>query len=267
MTSARKIAANRLNSRKSCGPRSAAGKAIASRNALRHGLSAIIHHQPVSTTDMETFAIALCGNDEGPSLFAQATVIARNALVLRAISEQKLAVVERLREPTAIALARGDNSIELAEARLRKRDEDFNKCAAFRDKLLEKYKDELPPPDEDELTMCEMDLLIPGRLEEFLEEKEREPASGAQDPGAAKADKIDGGTGERDEAATLEEAARDLIRLDRYERRAWSRQRRAIREFTNLKLMLRLDREAAESASQIATPQSSAPAPDHVPAG
>jgi hypothetical protein len=39
MTSERQIAANRRNSRKSRGPRTAAGKSIASRNALRHGVA------------------------------------------------------------------------------------------------------------------------------------------------------------------------------------------------------------------------------------
>ena len=44
---------------------------------------------------------------------------------------------------------------------------------------------------------------------------------------------------EHDEFATLEEAALDLIRLDRYERRAWSRRKRAIRDF--IKLMRAID--------------------------
>ena len=39
--------------------------------------------------------------------------------------------------------------------------------------------------------------------------------------------------------SALEEAARDLLRLDRYERRAWSRQKRAICAFLNLKVMKR----------------------------
>ena len=46
---------------------------------------------------------------------------------------------------------------------------------------------------------------------------------------------------ERDEFAALEEAAPDLIRLDRYERRAWSRQKRVIRDFMNMKLMRAID--------------------------
>ena len=41
---------------------------------------------------------------------------------------------------------------------------------------------------------------------------------------------------ERDEFEAFEQAAIDLIRLDRYERRAWSRQKRAVRAFISLKL-------------------------------
>ncbi|WP_298872720.1 hypothetical protein [uncultured Bradyrhizobium sp.] len=39
MTSKRQIEANRANARKSSGPKTALGKALSSRNALRHGLS------------------------------------------------------------------------------------------------------------------------------------------------------------------------------------------------------------------------------------
>ena len=40
---------------------------------------------------------------------------------------------------------------------------------------------------------------------------------------------------QRTEYEALEEAVPDLVRLERYERRAWSRHKRAIREFLNLK--------------------------------
>jgi hypothetical protein len=40
----------------------------------------------------------------------------------------------------------------------------------------------------------------------------------------------------RGDVAALQEAARDLIRLERYQRRAWSRLKKAIRRFINLKL-------------------------------
>jgi len=49
MTSERQIAANRLNGRKSRGPRTTAGKSTASRNAVRHGLAAIGRRQPIET--------------------------------------------------------------------------------------------------------------------------------------------------------------------------------------------------------------------------
>ena len=39
----------------------------------------------------------------------------------------------------------------------------------------------------------------------------------------------------RDEHDALKSAAPDLVRLDRYERRAWSRQKRAIEEFMMIK--------------------------------
>jgi hypothetical protein len=44
---------------------------------------------------------------------------------------------------------------------------------------------------------------------------------------------------ERDEYAALEAAIVDLIRLDRYQRRAWSRQKKAIRELLRTTLMSR----------------------------
>ena len=50
---------------------------------------------------------------------------------------------------------------------------------------------------------------------------------------------------ERNEHEALEEGVADLIRLDRYERSAWSRQKRAIRNFMNIRLNARLNRGEA----------------------
>ncbi len=47
---------------------------------------------------------------------------------------------------------------------------------------------------------------------------------------------------QRDEYEALEAAAADLIRLERYERRAWSRQKRAIRSFLNLEMISDMSR-------------------------
>ena len=51
---------------------------------------------------------SICRHNEDPALLEQARVVAANELVLRAINLQKIAVVERLRDLSAIALAKGD---------------------------------------------------------------------------------------------------------------------------------------------------------------
>ena len=248
MTSERKIAANRLNGRKSCGPRSAAGKFIASRNALRHGFAAVTHHNPVPPLDVERFAKALCGDDDDPLLFEQALAISHQEFVLRAISEQQLAVLERVREPIAIALAKGDNSLKLARARIGKAERDYDELVALRDSLLEKYKDELPPPividlPEDIFGGPGPVGLVPVHLLGFLATKHEELAANGQYQNDATVGQIEEGVPDRDEGEALEEAVVDLIRLDRYERRARAPQDRAIRGFINRKLMKRLEAE------------------------
>ena len=59
MTSPAKIAANRRNARRSTGPRSAAGKARARRNAFRHGLAtpASFDHVAMDRIDDLVFAL------------------------------------------------------------------------------------------------------------------------------------------------------------------------------------------------------------------
>ena len=119
MSSERKTRANRTNSRKSSGPRTAAGRAKASRNALRHGLTAIVHRQPVAAGEIDRLAKHICGDDDNPALLAPARAIAEHEYVLRAIRAQQVAVIGRLREKTAIPLVKGDNTLALAKERFR----------------------------------------------------------------------------------------------------------------------------------------------------
>ena len=142
MTSDRKREANRINSRKSRGPRTAVGKAKASRNALRHGLAAIKYRDSVDTNDIDELAKTICDGDDDQELLNQARLIAAYEVVQRTIQAQQLAAFER----------------------------------------------------------------------QNYEEPE-----------------------ERDEHEALRKAAAALIKLERYERRAWSRQKRAIREFLAVK--------------------------------
>jgi hypothetical protein len=197
MTSERKAASNRINGRKGRGPRTAAGKARAGRNAVRHGLDAFGHlANPALFETIAQMAKAICGGDTNPSLFEQALVIAENEMWLGCITAESIARIERLQDATAIALVKGDNSLAIAQARF---DELKRVDCSFRilsgEPLTEKEIDEMPIP--------------------------------AWEPPGPK---------ERDEYEAMREAARDLDRLRRYERRAWSRRRRAMRAFITIKM-------------------------------
>ena len=231
MTSQRTITANRHNSRNSCGPRTAAGKARASRNAQRHGLAAITHRLPVPSAEIEQLARAICGDDKDPALFAQAVAIAENELALRAIRERQVECVERLREITAEPFAVGDNGIELSKAIAQRAQLAYEQILQLVPFFLEKYKDQLADETQANKTPASGLDIVPLGLKvllqspETIEEEERVLDLARQQ------------IKERDEFEAFEQAAIDLIRLDRYERRAWSRQKYAIRAFMNLKLL------------------------------
>jgi hypothetical protein len=98
MTSAKKIAANRSNAKRNRGPRTEASKRRTSRNALRHGLAAIKYVDYALPRDVELMAKALCGNDARAMLFEPALAIAESEMVLRRVREQRVALIERLRD-------------------------------------------------------------------------------------------------------------------------------------------------------------------------
>lgn len=112
MTSAKAIAANRINGRKSRGPRTQTGRRRASCNALRHGLSAASHRNPAL---LEQMARVICDGDPNPSLFAQAMVIAENEMLLRCINDERTALIERLRGPITIERAKSGVGVAVAK--------------------------------------------------------------------------------------------------------------------------------------------------------
>ena len=103
-----------------------------------------------------------------------------------------------------------------------------NLIVPLRDALLRKYKDDL---EEDTLpSYC----WIPCNLEDFLENRASELESEAlKQPGVGF--HSDFCMKPRDELAAMQEGARDLVR-ERYQRQAWSRLKKAICGFINLKL-------------------------------
>jgi hypothetical protein len=247
MTSNNKIQTNRQNSRKSCGPRTAAGKSVASRNALRHGLAALTHRQAVPSAEIEQFARALCGSDSEPVLFAQAAKIAENRILLQTIHKQHVDAVERLRERTAVPFARKDNSLEVAKLRSCESQQAEQEIKARLPELFTKYRDKISAMLERDVPASAnsyeriMDWLTDGIISEadirpYIFEglvSETKPVDNQILEDARK--EIE--AGQRDEHEALKAAARDLVRIDRYENRAWSRQKRAIREFIRIKTM------------------------------
>ena len=93
MTSDRKIEANRRNALRSTGPRTAAGKARSSRNALWHGLAAAAI-DPTMPEDAVRVARAIVGRNADPLAFERALQIAHAELDLRQARSARLAVFD-----------------------------------------------------------------------------------------------------------------------------------------------------------------------------
>jgi hypothetical protein len=213
MTSTKKIAANRINSQRSRGPRTAVGKGRVSYNAFRHGLASLKHLDPMLPRDIELMARALCGDSINPLLLEQARVIAESELLLRCVRAERIALIERLRDVTAVPLAIRDDSMARAKARLR----EFELAAAELEQMESRFN--------------------------ALTDEEREKLYEDYDREAARLESKDAPVEERDEIDAMHEAIPDLNRLARYERRAWSRRKRAMWNFMDIKSRdSRLDR-------------------------
>jgi hypothetical protein len=202
MTSQKKMAANQANGRKSRGPSTRAGKVRASRNARRHGLSSFITTDPTMSPKIKEMVDLICDDDD-PLLRQQAMTIAQNVHWLSRVKAEKVAAIERLRDATVFPLA-PDTSI--ARGRLRLRLFDIA-CAQedVIDRLIDKAVAAGLDPELEPL-LPKLKKAWPPRWVDFVPED-----------------------AQRDEHEALREGIRDLERLDRYERRAWSALKKALR--------------------------------------
>lgn len=105
MTSPSKVRANRANARSSTGPRSAAGKSRAARNALRHGLGSLALTEPMLGAEIKTFAELLLGKRTEMGLQILAARIAAAQIDLL-----------RVRRARHLALGGALNAVTSAEA-------------------------------------------------------------------------------------------------------------------------------------------------------
>ena len=94
MATDQQIAANRRNARNSTGPRSAAGKKRASRNAYRHGLAAPLVPSEALEKKIEQLARKIAGDTDSAITMTRARTAAEAELDLARVRRTKVALIE-----------------------------------------------------------------------------------------------------------------------------------------------------------------------------
>jgi hypothetical protein len=219
MTSHIKIDANRTNSLKSSGPRTAAGKQRSRNNGWKHGLAAANCRQ-ADSVELENLAKIYGGGYDSPQILAQARIVAQNDLVLRAVRKQKRNVLEQLSDPCVFPLTKTDKGLALAKKRFRDGKKAEKELDALLPKVIEKHRNELGLTIED-MRNPYFHKIVLGLIEERLDGEEE--AGG--DSGLTYEERE---ITSRDPYQIWELAGRELKRLDRYEVRAWAQHKRAL---------------------------------------
>jgi hypothetical protein len=133
MASEKQIAANRLNAQKSSGPRSAAGKARARRNAIRHGLAVNFGKDPLAANAIETMTKLLLQSGQSEQA---ARLVAAAEYATNAVNAVRSKTAETLLDAAENEL--GGSSFKAALARLQ-RIERYEKKAILQKKRALSY--------------------------------------------------------------------------------------------------------------------------------
>jgi hypothetical protein len=180
MISARKLRANRNNARASTGPRTAAGKARAERNAQKHGLSVPIMADPSLAAEVKVLAQKIAGEGANDQLQQIAARVAEAQIDLARVRRARCELLSRARLSPGPSIFPEDWDIQMAR----------------------RWGSDKPK---------RMSRAHKRSIEKSIEQDEFGP--------------------------TLADCAARLAAMDRYERRALSRRKFAIREFAARKAL------------------------------
>jgi hypothetical protein len=194
VTSARKIRANRANARASCGPKTASGKAQSAQNAFRHGFNVPIWLDPDLASDVEALAQRIAGKGADANVLESARRVAEAQIDLRRVRSHRNRLIER-------AMADPKFQTEAAEPA------PFEPAAA---RVGARIKGPLSDDRGRNLCADPVEAKASALVAEFLAALDRSMRPAKLSPA---------------------ELTRELAALDRYERRALSRRKFAIREF------------------------------------
>ena len=187
------------NKRKSGGPKTIGGKTRSSRNAIRHGLTTITLINPAYSSRMIEIAKFLCGDDQDPRLYQKALVVAQCDVLLAEISRYELLLIERLVDPNSLPTRK-------SKAEWKGRAKFCQRQHVLFDEVMAAHPRAGTPSDEEKTKTFHR------LLAEFFGYREN-----------------------RDGYSAFVAALPDIMRVNRYERRAWSRRQRAFSDFLALK--------------------------------
>ena len=113
MTSAAKRAANHANAQKSTSPRSRAGKARSSQIATQHGLTRSSADNPAAQDGLAVLAASLVGEGASPALLAPAQVVAAAQLDVERARAARIRLQGRWSEALLASPAAGDHGAQI----------------------------------------------------------------------------------------------------------------------------------------------------------
>jgi hypothetical protein len=140
MTSARQIAANRKNGRRSHGPRTAEGKARTKFNALRHGLATRVSDDSSLAPEIERLMRHLASGSADPNRLAQAKEIAESEFEVWRIRRVRTALIDGAVDHEAPQPERAEVAILRVVAQLAKLDRRERRALSRRKRAIREFR-------------------------------------------------------------------------------------------------------------------------------